>query len=227
MQARAGWKGGKGGKEYDGGNVSRNGMIVAGRGMWYNESTMKKLIVKCQLTNREKFVWRLGSLGMKLSPAVWQHERVYVARDYRPHMNYPRLMLRTEVQAADQPARYALRLKRHIEDSGVDWVNSTLVGDYTEATMIIHQLGYRKLTEVSRQREELVLNENTVIYLDTLEGVERPFLKVEVELNDEMSVEAMRNELFTTLKLLEQETFLLQTYAELMVEQMQPYYLPR
>lgn len=55
----------------------------------------------------------------------------------------------------------------------------------------------------------------------------QPFLKIEAELTDEMSVEAVRKELFTTLDLLGQETFLMQTYAELMTEQMQPYYLPR
>ncbi len=191
---------------------------------------MRKLIVKSQLVDRAKFDRKLANIGMVLSPAIWQHERVYVAHDYRPRMNYPRLMLRTEVAATDQPARYALRLKRHIEDSGdsgVDWVNSTLVADYTEATMMIHQLGYRKMTEVSRQRQELILDERTVIYLDTLEGVPQPFLKIEAELTDEMSVEAVRKELFTTLDLLGQETFLMQTYAELMTEQMQPYYLPK
>ena len=83
------------------------------------------------------------------------------------------------------------------------------------------------MTEVSRQRQELVLDERTVIYLDTLEGVPQPFLKIEAELTDEMSVEAVRKELFTTLDLLGQETFLMQTYAELMTEQMQPYYLPK
>ena len=188
---------------------------------------MRKLIVKSQLVDRAKFDRKLANIGMVLSSAIWQHERVYVAHDYRPRMNYPRLMLRTEVAATDQPARYALRLKRHIEDSGVDWVNSTLVADYTEATMMIHQLGYRKMTEVSRQRQELILDERTVIYLDTLEGVPQPFLKIEAELTDEMSVEAVRKELFTTLDLLGQETFLMQTYAELMTEQMQPYYLPK
>lgn len=193
----------------------------------YNRVNMKKLIVKSQLADRAKFDRKLANIGMELAPAIWQHERVYVTHDYRPRMNYPRLMLRTEVVVADQPARYALRLKRHIEDSGVDYVNSTLVADYTEATMMIHQLGYRKLTEVSRQRQELILDERTVLYLDTLEGVALPFLKIEAELTDEMSVEAVRKELFTSLELLGLETFLMQTYAELMTEQMQPYYLPK
>ena len=188
---------------------------------------MKKLVVKCHLDDQETFDRRAVKTGLEFGPAIWQHERVYVTHDYRPRMNYPRLMLRTEVVAADQPARYALRLKRHIEDSGVDYVNSTLVADYTETTMMIHQLGYRKLTEVSRQRQELILDEKTVLYLDTLEGVALPFLKIEAELTDEMSVEAVRKELFTSLELLGLETFLMQTYAELMTEQMQPYYLPK
>ena len=43
-------------------------------------------------------------------------------------MNYPRLVMRTEVRTTAQPAEYFMYLKRHIEDSGVDCVNFTRVG---------------------------------------------------------------------------------------------------
>ncbi len=36
-------------------------------------------------------------------------------------MNYPRLVMRTEVRTTAQPAEYFMYLKRHIEDSGVDY----------------------------------------------------------------------------------------------------------
>ena len=101
------------------------------------------------------------------------------------------------------------------------------MGDYTETTGIVHQLGFKKVTEVSRQRRMIRLDAQTMIYLDTIEGIETPFVKIEAELIDGMSVEATRKELFKSLKLFGQETFLVQTYAEILVgNQMQPYYLP-
>ena len=188
---------------------------------------MRKVIVKSQLANADALVKKLEEGGFEFEPAVWQHERVYLPHNFRPRMNFPRLVMRTEVQETDQPAQYSLYLKRHIEDSGIDYVNFTAVGDYTETTGIVHQLGFKKVTEVSRQRRMIRLDAQTMIYLDTIEGIETPFVKIEAELIDGMSVEATRKELFKSLKLFGQETFLVQTYAEILVgNQMQPYYLP-
>lgn len=105
---------------------------------------MKKVIVKSWLENRNDLDYRLASAGMSFDAAIWMHERVYLPHDYRPGTNMPRMVMRTEVRDASRPASYAMYLKRHIEDSGVDWVNYTPVGDYTEASGIIHQLGFRK-----------------------------------------------------------------------------------
>lgn len=188
---------------------------------------MKKLVVKCHLNNLATFERRIVSTGLEFGPAIWQHERVYLPHDFRPGMNHPRLVMRTEVLATDQPAQYAMYLKRHIEDSGVDFVHYTAVGDYTEATGIVHQLGFRKAAEVSRQRREARLDDKTVLYWDVVEGLEGDFLKIELDLVDGVSVDGLRRELYQTLSLLGQETFLVQTYAELMLNQMQPYYLPQ
>lgn len=187
---------------------------------------MKKLIVKTQLADPERFNNRAERIGLEFSPTIWQHERIYVANDYRRGTNQPRLVLRTEVRSTDQPAQYYLYLKRHIEDSGVDVVNFTPVGDYTEATGIVHQLGFRKIAEISRQRREKILDAQTALYLDIVEGLSGTFLKAEAGLEDGVPVEALRKELFRTLELFGQKTFVLQTYADLMTEQMQPYYLP-
>lgn len=187
---------------------------------------MKKLIVKTQLADPERFNNRAERIGLEFSPTIWQHERIYAASDYRRGMNQPRLVLRTEVRSTDQPAQYYLYLKRHIEDSGVDVVNFTPVGDYTEATGIVHQLGFRKIAEISRQRREKILDAQTALYLDIVEGLNGMFLKAEAGLEDGVPVEALRKELFRTLELFGQKTFVLQTYADLMTEQMQPYYLP-
>lgn len=187
---------------------------------------MKKLIVKGLIENPTFFEGQVRSARLLFEPAIWQHERVYVPRDYRAGTNAPRLVMRTEILTTEEPARYYMYLKRHIEDSGVDIVNLTAVGDYTEASAIIHQLGFKKLAEVSRKRQELQLDARTVIYRDTIEGLDGEFLKLEFILDDDASVEAARRELFTTLKLFGQKTFLLQTYADLLNTQMQPYFVP-
>lgn len=190
---------------------------------------MKKVIVKTWLTDRDNLDYRLASAGLQFGRGVWLHERVYLPHDYRPGTNMPRLVMRTEVHNVDQPASYAMYLKRHIEDSGVDWVNYTPVGDYTEASGIIHQLGFRKKAEVSRRRQEIIVDSHTVMYLDRVEGAEGFFLKIEAELVENDSVEVLQSSLYRTLARLGQKTFITQTYAELLGEnpvQMQPYFLP-
>lgn len=182
--------------------------------IWYNGS-MKKLIVKSQLADREDFLKRMTDVGMELSPVIWQHERVYLPHDYRPEMNFPRLVMRTEVRATDQPAVYAMYLKRHIEDSGIDWVNFTEVKDYTEASGMIHQLGFRKVAEISRQRQELWLDDKTVIYLDKVEGLDSYYIKVEAEIIEGEPVDLLRKDLFNMLQILGQETFTMETYFSL------------
>ena len=84
----------------------------------------------------------------------------------------------------------------------------------------------RRVSEVSRQRREARLDDNTVFYLDVVEGLEGEFLKIELELVEDVPIEGLRQDLYRTLGLLGQKTFLMQTYAELMLGQMQPYYLP-
>lgn len=164
---------------------------------------------------------------MELSPVIWQHERIYLPHDYRPAMNFPRLVMRTEVKTTEQPATYAMYLKRHIEDSGVDWVNYTQVKDYTEASGIVHQLGFRKVAEVSRQRQELRLDERTVVYVDTVDGIDGQFIKLEAELDENESVDVLRADLFTILMMLGQETFVMQPYFDLVQNVEQPYLIPR
>ncbi len=187
---------------------------------------MKKLIVKSQLRDREALDQQLANIGMELSPVIWQHERVYLPHDYRPAMNYPRLVMRTEVRATNQPAIYSMYLKRHIEDSGVDWLNYTEVKDYTEASGMIHQLGFRKVAEVSRQRQELWLDDKMVIYVDKVEGLDNYYIKLEAELMEGESVDMLRRDLFGILQMLGQETFIMQAYFDLMQNQEHPYFIP-
>lgn len=192
--------------------------------VWYNEG-MKKLIVKSQLMDRMVVDQQLAGIGLEWSPVIWQHERIYLPHDYRPAMNFPRLVMRTEVRSTEQPAAYAMYLKRHIEDSGVDWINFTQVKDYTEASGIIHQLGFRKVAEVSRQRQEVWMDEKIVLYLDKVEGLETSYLKIESELRDDEPVDALRRDLFKILSTLGQTTFTMQAYFDLLQNPEQPYWL--
>lgn len=187
---------------------------------------MKKLIVKSQLQDKVALDKQLANIGLELSPVIWQHERVYLPHDYRPAMNYPRLVMRTEVCATDKPAVYSMYLKRHIEDSGIDWINFTEVKDYTEASGMIHQLGFRKAAEISRQRQELWLDDKTVIYVDKVDGLNNYYIKLEAEVIEGESVELLRQDLFGILRMLGHETFVMQAYFDLMTNQEQPYYIP-
>ncbi len=177
---------------------------------------MKKLIVKSQVANLERLMLKMTGIGADFSPVIWQHERVYLPSNYKPARNLPRLVLRTEVTMPEDPTKYSLYLKRHIEDSGGDFVHYTSVGDYREAAGIVHQLGFRKAAEVSRQRRELVLDPRTVIYLDRVEGLEGDYLKIEAELLEGQPVEEMRVQLLSTLATLGQETFVTQAYFDLL-----------
>ncbi len=189
---------------------------------------MKKVVLKSQVPDLAKLEKKMSNIGMAFSPAVWQSERIFWPSDFRPGMNQPRLVLRTEVAQTDQPATYYLYLKRHIEDSGLDFVHMTTVGDYAEAIEIVKQMGYREAADVSRQRRTLQLDGHTVLYLDTVEGIDGVFLKLEVEMTEEAPVDAVRATLFETLSLLGLETFMMQTYAELLAgNTLQPYYLPK
>lgn len=159
---------------------------------------------------------RLAGIGMGMSPVIWQHERVYVPHGYRRGQNFARLMLRTEIRTPEEPATYAVRLKRHIEDSGVDLAYSSTVVEYTEVMEMIHQLGYRKVAEVSRQRQELWLDERTALFVDEVEGLAGAFLKIEAQVDENEPIEPLRRDLHKILRMLGQETMLVQTYAELL-----------
>ncbi len=135
--------------------------------------------------------------------------------------------MRTEMRAVNREPRYAMSLKRHIEDSGLDFVYETPVENYLEATGMIHQLGFRKLAEVSRQRQEVRLDEKTVIYADKVEGIDGDFVKIETILGEGEAVGELRQHLFYTLSMLGLSTVIFQTYAEILDNNlMQPYYLP-
>ena len=179
---------------------------------------MKKVIVKCKLKNHDEFEKKLTEIDMDFSPMYWLHERVYVPRNYQKKNSFPRLILRTEMHAVDRPAKYELQLRRHIEDSGVDIVDTTVIRDYQEAANIILQLGFEPQNEVSSRRQELTLGKGTKMFMDKVDGVAGYFAKIEAELGDDDKVEDVRREILSTFEQFGQDpsTVIADTYSEQM-----------
>ncbi len=176
---------------------------------------MRKVIVKTKLSSREKFEEKLSDIDLDFSPIFWQHDRVYIPRDYKKNSNYPRLIMRTEMMSVDKPARYSLILKRHIEDSGIDIVEETSVKDYESVVNIILQLGFKLATEVSRRRQNLLMGEGTVIYLDKIEKLSGYYAKIESEINPGDSVVEAKLDLEKTFKTLGESNFVDKAYFEI------------
>ena len=176
---------------------------------------MKKVILKCKLKSRDSFEQKLADIDLDFSPVYWQHDRVYVPKNYKAHANFPRLIMRTEMQAVDKPAKYYFILKRHIEDSGVDVVETTPVSDYEKLVNIIMQLGFRPAGEVSKRRQNLKMGEGTFIYLDKIDGVNGYFAKIESELEGGDSVLEAKQDLKKTFQTLGESGFVESAYFEM------------
>ena len=176
---------------------------------------MKKVILKCKLSDRDAFEQRLSDIELDFSPIYWQHDRVYVPKNYRSNSNFPRLIMRTEMKAVDEPARYYFILKRHIEDSGIDIVEQTEVQDYEKLVNIILQLGFKLLKEVSRRRQELKMGEGNYIFLDSVDNVSGYYAKIESDLSDKDTVFDAKQDLEKTFRTLGESNFVNMPYFEL------------
>lgn len=176
---------------------------------------MKKIILKCKLKSRDDFEQKLSDIELDFSPIYWQHDRVYVPKNYKPNSNFPRLIMRTEMKAVDKPAKYSFILKRHIEDSGIDVVEETKITDYEELVSIIMQLGFKLAKEVSRRRQELDMGEGTFIYLDKIDDLPGYYAKIESDLSDKDSVFEAKEDLEKTFKTLGESNFIEEAYFEI------------
>ncbi len=176
---------------------------------------MRKVIVKTKLSSRDKFEEKLSDIDLDFSAIYWQHDRIYIPRDYKKNSNYPRLIMRTEMKSVDKPAKYSLILKRHIEDSGIDIVEETLVKDYENAVNIILQLGFKLASEISRRRQDLNMGEGTVIYLDKIETLPGYYAKIESEITPDDSAVEARLDLEKTFNTLGESNFINSPYSEM------------
>ncbi len=176
---------------------------------------MKKVIVKAKLKNRDEFEQKLADIDLDFSPIYWQHDRVYVPKNYRPNANFPRLIMRTEMRAVDKPAKYSFILKRHIEDSGVDIVEETAIKDYETMVRIIFQLGFKSAGEISRRRQHIKMGEGNSIYIDNVEQKPGFYAKIESDLTPDDSVAEARTDLEKTFETLGESNFINKTYLEI------------
>ena len=176
---------------------------------------MKKVILKCKLKNRDDFEDKLSAIDLDFSAIYWQHDRIYVPRDYRKNSNFPRLIMRTEMKAVDKPAKYLLILRRHIEDSGVDIVEETTIKDYENTVNIILQLGFKPLAEVSRRRQDLNMGDGVFIYLDKVDNLPGYYAKIESVLDPKDSIAEAKSDLEKTFQTLGENNFINQPYAEI------------
>ena len=54
---------------------------------------MKRSIVKMKLNSRTDFVATLGEINLEFSEAYWQHDRIFVPKNYNRDKSQPRLSL--------------------------------------------------------------------------------------------------------------------------------------
>lgn len=176
---------------------------------------MKRVILKCKLKKHDAFEQKLSDIDLDFSPIYWQHDRIYAPRNYKPHYNFPRLIMRTEMKSVDKPAKYYFILKRHIEDSGVDIVEETSVDDYEKLVSIILQLGFKPIAEVSRRRQELNMGEGNIIYLDKIDNLPGYYAKIESDLQTDDSIQNAKEDLEKTFRTLGESNFISEAYYEI------------
>ena len=177
---------------------------------------MKRSIVKMKLNSRTDFVATLGEINLEFSEAYWQHDRIFVPKNYNRDKPQPRLSLRTIVKDPEKDAKYSLVLRRHFDADKVDLVNITQVKDYTEAAHILFQLGYELKYEVSRRRQELNMGKTIRIYIDKIDNLPGYYAKIESDLSDEDDTLAAYNDLIETFRVLKvRGNPVAKTYGEL------------
>ena len=181
---------------------------------------MKRVVVKAKLPNRTEFVTLLKDIDMEFSNAFWQHDRVFVPKGYERGKGLPKLYLRTIVKDAEKPAAYALVLRRHIENKGIDVVNFTTFKDYTEMAAILYQMGFEIKYEINRQRRELSMGDSVKVYLDKVEGLAGYYAKIESTLTGDEDPEEVREDLVKTFGVLKvgERNVIEKSYGELLDE---------
>ena len=179
---------------------------------------MKRVTIKVKVPNIEELEQRMKDISLEFEPTLYQHDRVYVPRGYRRGMSMPRLVMRTEMSSVDKPAIYKLIFKRHIEDSGIEITDRSVIRDYTEIVNMIQQLGFVLVSEVSRRRKRIKLSDTSRIYLDKIDKLDDYYLKIETAHDENDKVSEVMSDLRRTLKLfnLSKEHISQESYFEIL-----------
>jgi adenylate cyclase class IV len=181
---------------------------------------MKRIVVKAKLPNRADFIAMLKDIDMEFSETFWQHDRIFVPKGYERGKGLPKLSLRTIVKDVEKRAAYALVLRRHIENKGIDVINYTTFKDYTEMAHILHQMGFEIKYEIARQRQEMTMGDSVKLYLDKVEGLPGYYAKLESNLGDDDKPEDVKEDLIKTFEVLNvgNRYVVEKNYGELMEE---------
>lgn len=179
---------------------------------------MKRVTIKVKVKDINELEARMRDISLEFEPTLYQHDRVYVPRGYKHGMNMPRLVMRTEMTSVDKPAIYKLIFKRHIEDSGIEITDRSVIRDYTEIVNMLHQLGFVLSSEVSRRRRRVKLSDTSRIYLDKVDGLDGHYIKIETALDEKDKVNEVMSDLKRTLRLfhLEKEPISTESYFEML-----------
>lgn len=162
---------------------------------------MKKAIVKTKLSSRYDLISTLGEIDYFFETPYWQHDRIFVPKNYDRSQPKPRLSLRTVVKQ-DNETIYAIIMRQHFAKTGLDVIHRTVVNDYTEAAHIIYGLGYELKAEISRRREELQMGETVRLYIDKIDNLDGFYLKIETLLDEDESPLDARQDLIETFGVL-------------------------
>ena len=162
---------------------------------------MRKAIVKTKLASRYDLISTLGEINYFFETPYWQHDRIFVPKNYDRNQSKPRLSLRTVVKQ-DNETIYALVMRQHFAKTGLDVIHRTVVSDYTEAAHIIYSLGYEFKAEISRRREELQMGDTVRLYIDNIDNLDGYYLKIETILDENETPDDARQDLIDTFKVL-------------------------
>lgn len=181
---------------------------------------MKKVIAKAKLNGRTKFIEMFKNINLEFSEPYWQHDRIFVAKGYDYDSDQPRIYFRTTVKNPKKPATYEIILHRHLIDQDYDIFYATGIKDYSEAVMIIYQLGFDLKTEFSRRRQELELTKNVKLYIDKFDNIPNYYVRAEMTIEDGDDAEIAKEDLVQTLIAFEvdRKDFTDITYDEILEE---------
>lgn len=163
---------------------------------------MKRIVVKAKLLDKTEFITTLSDINMDFSAPYWQHDRIFTPKGFTRNKNLPRLSLRTIIKDQEKPAIYALVLRRHIANKGIDVVNYTTIKDYTETAHILHQLGFELKYEIGRERQELTMGEGLKVYLDRIDDLPGYYAKIESNITNDTEAKESREDLIQTFQVL-------------------------